>query len=516
MKVLVTGATGYVGGRVVPLLLEAGHEVTVLVRDAARYAGRAGSDQVTVVEGDLLKPETISGQLSGFDSAYYLVHSMFGGADFAERDQQAVENFANAIGDCPHIVYLGGLLPPETVSVHLSSRAAVGQSLEAMLPGRVTEFRAGPVIGSGSASFEMVRYLTERLVVMLTPRWVRNEVQPIAIRDVLAYLEAALTTGPIGVIEIGADRMSFADMMRGYAAERGLVRRFIIPTPFLAPRLAARWVGFVTPISNRLAVPLIEGVVSPVIADTQRAEEHFPQIKPRPYREAVGLALARIEKDIVETRWSDSLGGAERGPSTYEVSDEEGMIREVRQLETDVSPEALFAAFTRLGGDHGWPAWHWAWKIRGYMDQLVGGPGLRRGRRHPSQLREGETVDFWRVERVEAPDVTGRSILRLRAEMLLPGKAWLQWETGRNESGRAQVTQTALFEPRGLPGFLYWYAMFPAHLFIFGAMVRGVAKDAKTHPMTIDPIPPSEGLGEAETRTKPTDAAPTSAAGEAA
>lgn len=479
MRVLVTGATGYVGGRLVPRLLEAGHEVTVLVRDAARFTGRAGAQDARIIQGDLLEPETLDEWFKGFDAAYYLVHAMHGGAGFARRDDLAARNFAQAAVDCPHVIYLGGLLP-QGASEHLQSRAQVGRTLRAMLPGAVSEFRAGPIIGSGSASFEMVRYLTERLPVMITPKWVRNAVQPIAVRDVLAYLLQALHQKPLGVIDIGADRQTFADLMQGYAAQRGLKRRVILPTPFLAPALAARWVGFVTPISNRLAVPLVQGVIHPVVADTQKAREIFPKIEPIPYREAVKLALNRIEKNLVETRWSGSLtNGSVPNRDAFELTDEEGLIREVRQVETDAPPLDVFRECCSVGGDKGWPAWQWAWRLRGWMDKLIGGPGLRRGRRHPVELSEGECVDFWRVERVYPADCNGHGRLRLRAEMKVPGKAWLQWETSTTPQGRTRLTQTAMFEPKGLPGFAYWYACYPVHLFLFDQMARAIARGAE-------------------------------------
>lgn len=474
MRILVTGATGYVGGRLVPRLLDAGHEVAVLVRNPRRYAGRRGAEHVEVIEGDLLEPDSIAGKLAGFDAAYYLVHSMLGGAEFGERDRRAAETFAAAIGECPHIVYLGGLLPEGEVSPHLSSRAETGRRLEERLPRRVTEFRAGPIIGSGSASFEMVRYLTERLPVMVTPRWVNNTVQSVAVRDVLNYLVAALDAGPSGIVEIGADVLTFRDMMQIYAEVRGLSRRIIIPTPVLAPRVAARWVGWVTPITNRLAVPLVEGMTRPLAADTEKASRLFPSIEPMSYREAVRRALERVDSNMVETRWTDALGSH----VGFELADQEGLIREVRQTEVDATSDAVFATFSGLGGDKGWLVWNWAWTLRGWLDKLTGGPGLRRGRRDPRRLREGESLDFWRVERVEPPH-----LLRLRAEMKVPGKAWLQFEAAEAESpGKTVLTQTALFEPKGLPGVLYWYLLYPLHAVIFSDMVRAIGREAEHNP----------------------------------
>ncbi|MFU8830237.1 MAG: NAD(P)H-binding protein, partial [Phycisphaerales bacterium] len=338
MRILVTGATGYIGGRLVPRLLDAGHEVGVLVRSKGRLGPSLPADRLTVIEADLLDDSSFSAEdLRGYDAAYYLVHSMLGGSDFESRDKTAATNFARTARDAgiPHIIYLGGIQPgdtePDRVSPHLRSRAQTGESLEAELPGRITEFRAGPVIGSGSASFEMVRYLTERLPIMLTPRWVKNPVQPIAVRDVLSYLISALETGPCAIVPIGADPLTFAELMHTYARARGLTRRIIIPTPFLAPGLAARWIGFVTPISNRLAVPLVEGVIKPLTADTTRARELFPEIEPIDTEEAVRYALMRTEKNMVETRWTGSVVARD----TLDMTDEEGLFREVRRITVD-------------------------------------------------------------------------------------------------------------------------------------------------------------------------------------
>jgi len=464
--VLVTGATGYVGGRLVPRLLERGHRVRVLVRDPVRIEGREWVNDVHVVRGDLLGPASLPAAFDGIRTAFYLVHSMAGGGDFAARDREAANNFVRA-GRGVHTIYLGGLVPSGQVrSKHLGSRVEVGEILRRELP--TTEFRAGPIIGSGSASFEMVRYLTERLPAMVAPRWIRNTVQPVAIRDVLSYLIEALDREPLGVVEIGADQLRFVDMMKVYAAVRGL-RRVIVPVPILAPQLAARWVGLVTPISNRLAVPLIKGILRPVLADTGRARELFPEIQPLPYREAVRVALESVDDAHVETRWSGALG---ESPS-YDLRDWKGLIREVRTRHVRAEAETVFAVFNGLGGRRGWLAWNWAWWLRGLLDKMLGGPGLRRGRRDPDTLLPGEVVDFWRVERVKPPD-----LLRLRAEMKLPGRAWLQWETTPQHAG-CRLTQTALFAPRGLSGLLYWYTLYPIHRLIFSRLARAVARRAE-------------------------------------
>lgn len=476
MKVLVTGATGYIGGRLIPKLLEAGHEVRAMARHPERLRGRAWASRAEIVHGDLLAPETLRQSLSGCDAAYYLVHSMGGGGDFQARDRAAATNFVEAGQHLAHVVYLGGLLPDGAASHHLRSRAETGKILGAGLP--VTEFRAGPIIGSGSASFEMVRYLTERLPVMLAPYWILNPVQPVAIRDVLAYLVAALEREPGGVVDIGADRLTFRQMMLEYARIRGETR-VILPVPVLAPGLAALWVGLVTPIPNSLAVPLVWGIVEPVVADTSKANLLFPRIRPMPYARAVELALSRTEERMVETRWSDA-GGA---PPPYRMEDREGMIRESHAIRTDLRADALYRTFAGLGGERGWLTWNWAWEVRGLLDQLFGGPGLRRGRRHPDQLEEDEALDFWRVERIEP----GR-LLRLRAEMKVPGRAWLQFEAVP-DGDEVVLVQTALFEPHGLLGLLYWYLLYPVHWWIFRSMVRAVVAKARTGWGDVPPAP---------------------------
>jgi uncharacterized protein YbjT (DUF2867 family) len=467
MKVLVTGATGYIGGRLVPRLLEQGHDLRVMVRDPARVAGRPWASSVEVVRGDVEDPESLGDALQGVEAAYYLIHLMGAGGDFAQRDRQAAENFVAAGRHLRHVIYLGGLLPEaKKESKHLASRVEVGEILRAGLP--TIEFRAGPVVGSGSASFEMVRYLTERLPAMIAPRWILNEVQPIAVRDILGYLTLALEREPAGLYNVGASTLTFKGMMQEFARVRGL-RRLIVPVPVLAPRLAALWVGLVTPIPNKLAVPLVEGVVHPVVADTSRARTDFPEIVPLAYREAVARALRQTTENAVATRWSGALGSA----PAFNLSQSEGMIRETRSCRTSADPEATFTAFSSLGGDRGWLFWSWAWSIRGLLDRLVGGPGLRRGRRHPAELEPGDAVDFWRVERVEPPN-----LLRLRAEMKVPGRAWLQWEAVPDDGG-TQLVQTALFEPIGLVGHLYWNLLYPVHKFIFSGLVRAIASHAE-------------------------------------
>jgi uncharacterized protein YbjT (DUF2867 family) len=472
MTVLVTGATGYIGGRLAGRLVERGVAVRVLARDVRRIHGRWWEHHVEVVPGDLFDAASLERALDGVDQAYYLVHSMTNADDYADRDRIAARNFVHAGRQLRHCLYLGGLVPDVAgVSAHLQSRGETGAILRGGLP--TTEFRAGPIVGSGSASFEMVRYLAERLPFMIAPQWITNAVQPIAVRDVLAYLVEAREHEPAGIVEIGgADVLSFRAMLERYAAVRGLRRR-VFAVRGISPRVASLWVDKVTPIPRRLAAPLMEGIVHPVLADTAKAARLFPDIRPMTYTTAVERALVRLTEHWVESRWSDALGGED----SYELRDREGILEETRTIYVEATPDQVFRAFCRLGGDQGWLAWNWLWRVRGFIDRLLGGPGLRRGRRDPQWLYLGEAVDFWRVEVVDRPRV-----LRLRAEMKIPGQAWLQF-TAVAEGQGTRLIQTALFAPRGLFGLLYWYAMYPAHLFIFGDMARAVAQLARSEPV---------------------------------
>lgn len=466
VHILVTGATGYIGGRLIGRLLESGHRVRVMVRQSHRVEGRPWADMVEVVEGDVLKPESLPAALDQIDAAYYLVHSMLGGEEFAALDRQGAQNFVAAGQHLQHVIYLGGLMPQGQASDHLSSRAEVGEILRAGLP--CSEFRAGPIVGSGSASFEMMRYLAERIPFFLAPRGVHNAVQPIGVSDILTYLEAALDTGPQGVIEVGTERRSFASMLTGYARVRRL-RRPIWETPFVTPAFCARMVALFTPIPRSLAAPLLEGVAHPVVADTSRAEELFPDIVPMSYTQAVEEALERTLNDQVETSWR----GAQSGGTESRRVDWEGLYRASCTCKVQAPPHTVYRQFASLGGEKGYVVWNWAWRIRGWIDQILGGPGLRRGRRHPQEILPGEAMDVWRAEVVQPPHR-----LLLRAEMKLPGRAWLNFEAQPEDTG-TRLTITALMEPHGLPGWLYWWGTYPYHRWGFRQLARVLAQGAE-------------------------------------
>ena len=476
--ILVTGVTGYVGGRLVTRLLQAGYKVRVLVRgNTARLNGRPWKDEVEIAVGDVLNPGSLDEAMQGVDAAYYLIHSMGGHDEFSERDVQAAENFsaAAARAGVKRIIYLGGLGDPQSqLSEHLRSRQQTGDALRSEnVP--VTEFRAGMVVGSGSLSFEMMRNLTERLPVMIAPRWVYTNTQPVAIRDVLNYLVSALSKPESAdrIIEIGSpDVLTYADMMMTYARIRGL-HRTIIRVPVLTPRLSSYWVHWMTPVSASVTRPLIEGLRNELVVRDHSAKTLFPEIEPIDFETAVRRALARVENGEIETLWSDALASSQGDIKPVLLTQEQGMLIERRQMTVDAPQSAVFRTFCGLGGDRGWPPYNWLWQARGAIDRLVGGVGMRRGRRHPDELRQGEALDFWRVEMVE-PD----HLLRLRAEMKLPGRGWLQFEANSREDGRTDLVQTAYFASKGLSGLLYWYGIYPLHGLIFSRMIKAVAESA--------------------------------------
>lgn len=475
--ILVTGATGYVGGRLVPRLLAAGYRVRCLVRDPARLQGRAWLSQVESAQGDVLQPASLVAAMREVSVVYYLVHSLGGGGDFSERDLVAARNCANAAksAGAQRIIYLGGLGDPQSdLSPHLRSRHETGAALrEAGVP--VTEFRAAVIVGSGSLSFEMIRYLTERLPVMICPKWVFTRIQPIAIRNVLDYLVAALdcqaSTGRI--LEIGGrDVLTYAEMMTGYAQARGL-NRHLLAVPVLTPRLSSYWVHLVTPIPASIAQPLIKGLGNEVVVRDALARDLFPAIIPLDYSTAVTLALEKLGAHDVATAWSDALTSSQGEKMPVSLVSTEGMVIERRQQIVATASEKVYRSFARLGGERGWLYLDWTWQLRGMVDRLFGGVGMRRGRRDPEDLRVGDPLDFWRVEMVEP----GR-LIRLRAEMKVPGRAWLEFKAAPQADGQTLLTQTAFFEPKGLFGLVYWYALYPIHSLIFSGLIRQLAKQA--------------------------------------
>lgn len=476
--ILVTGPTGYVGGRLIPRLLEAGYTVRVLARDPARLQGRPWLHQVEVLQGDVLQPESIISALEGVSVAYFLIHGMQGGKVKAVRDMTVARNFAQAASaaNIERIIYLGELVDPTArLSPYLRSRHETGYILrQGRVP--VTEFRAGMIIGSGSTLFEMVRYLSEREPLLICPRWYFSKAQPIAIRNVLDYLVAALaqpeSTGQL--VEIGGTtRLTYADMLLEYAKVRDL-KRFLIPTPFYVPHLSAYWVHLVTPITYNAVLPLIEGLHADSIVNTDLAARLFPNIEILDFETAVRYALKKIESGDIQSSWSDALVTSAGDIQPYRFDIDQGMFIEKRQRLVDLPASYVFRSFSGIGGQRGWLYMDWSWAIRGWMDKIIGGVGLRRGRRHPDDIWVGEALDFWRVEAV-----IPNTLMRLRAEMKLPGKAWLEFQATPQENGQTLLTTSAYFDSHGLSGFLYWYAMWPFHKFIFDGMTREIAERAQ-------------------------------------
>ena len=476
--VLVAGATGYIGGRLVPRLLKLGYRVRCLVRDPARLQGRPWQHAVEIAAGDVLEAESLVDALQGVRAAYYLVHSLGGGADFHRRDVSSARNFSRAAcaAGIERIIYLGGLAEAAPdLSEHLRSRQETGEALRTGgVP--VTEFRAGVIVGSGSVSFEMIRYLTERVPIMICPRWVYTRTQPIGVRDVLDYLTAALAVPESRgrVIEIGGSEVvTYGEMMTTYAEVRGL-RRWMAPVPVLTPRLSSYWVNLVTPIPSAIARPLIEGLRNENIVRDPSALRLFPHIQPVSYRIATERALAALRTGDIETAWSDALSAIRGEVPPVVLTIQEGMILEHRQRLLRASAAQVFRTVSGLGGTRGWLYMNWAWEMRGLIDRLFGGVGLRRGRRDPDRLRVGDALDFWRVEAVERD-----CLLRLRAEMKVPGRAWLQFQVKPEDTETSLLSQTAVFAPKGLAGLLYWYALYPFHNLIFSGLLDRIARRAE-------------------------------------
>ncbi|MEU8737479.1 SDR family oxidoreductase [Streptomyces halstedii] len=487
LRCLVTGATGYIGGRLVPELLEAGHQVRCLARTPKKLRDLPWTKQVEVARGDVTDPESLGAAMRDTDVAYYLVHALGSGTGFEETDRRAARVFgerARAAG-VRRIVYLGGLTPAEVpereLSPHLRSRAEVGHILLASgVP--TTVLRAAVIIGSGSASFEMLRYLTERLPVMVTPSWVSTRVQPIAVRDVLRYLvgSARMPEDVNRTFDVGGpDVLTYRAMMQEYARVAGLPRRLILPVPMLSPGLSSHWVGLITPVPATIARPLAESLRYEVVCREHDIADHVPNGlgQPFPFATALSLALQRVREAKVTTRWSSaSTPGIPSDPLPTDPDWAGGSLyTDVRERGVDASPEALWRVIEGIGGDNGWYSFPLGWAFRGWLDRLVGGVGLRRGRRDAEHLRVGDSLDFWRVEEIEP----GR-LLRLRAEMRLPGLAWLEMyvEQDPDRDGRCRYRQRAIFHPAGLLGHAYWWSVSPFHAMVFGGMARNIARAA--------------------------------------
>lgn len=481
--VLITGATGYVGGRLVRRLSESGASVRTLVRNASRAVDRFSRD-VEVVEADVADPASLIPALDGVETAYYLIHSMGLSGDFESTDRVAAQNFANAaeVAGVRRIVYLGGLGDTKNeLSPHLRSRHEVGEILRASGI-EVIEFRASIVIGSGSLSFEMVRALAERLPMMVTPRWVEVLAQPIFIGDLLEYLSLALTLppGPSRTFEIGgSDQVTYGDLIREYSKQRGL-RRLIIPIPLLTPRLSSLWLGLVTPVYAKVGRALVDSIRHPTVVRDPSALEAFP-VKPIGAAAAIALALKNEDREFAETNWSDAASSSAMRTPSWGGARLGNRLVDSRTIDVAAPPESAFAPIRRIGGKRGWYFADWLWRLRGSLDLLLGGVCMRRGRRSDESVYVGDSLDFWRVEAYEP------NRLRLRAEMKVPGRAWLEFEV-TPQNGGSRIRQTAEFDPLGIWGLLYWYGIYPLHKLVFAGMLRGIAVEAaggRTRPTPI-------------------------------
>jgi uncharacterized protein YbjT (DUF2867 family) len=496
LRCLVTGATGYIGGRLVPELLAAGHRVRCLARSPGKLRDHPWAGDVEIVRGDVTDDASVGAALRDVDVAYYLVHALGTGKGFEDTDRRAATVFARQAraAGVRRVVYLGGLTPagvPERdLSPHLRSRAEVGRILlESGVP--TTVLRAAVILGSGSASFEMLRYLTERLPVMVTPSWVHTRIQPVAVRDVLRALvgSARMPTEVNRAFDIGGPEvLTYRDMMQRYARVAGLPRRLVVSVPVLTPGLSSQWVGLVTPVPASIARPLAESLRHEVVCHEHDLARYVPDPPGHPlgFEEAVRLALQRVREARVDTRWSNaSVPGAPSDPLPTDPDWAGGSLyTDEREITVDASREALWRVVEGIGGEHGWYSFPLAWSVRGRLDRLLGGVGLRRGRRDAQRLRAGDSLDFWRVEEIDP----GR-LLRLRAEMRLPGLAWLEMYAETDPAGGTRYRQRALFHPRGLLGQAYWWGVSPFHALVFGGMARNIAKAAAQEPTTRDRSP---------------------------
>ena len=480
--ILVTGASGYVGGRLVTSLLADKAKVRVFVRDANKAQSHTWANEVEIAVGNATDYQSTVKALTGVHTAFYLLHSINLGPNFDQIESEMARNFAKAAEQCgvKQIVYLGGINNDAKTSKHLQSRANTGKEL-ATTSVAVMELRAGIIIGSGSASFEMLRHLTHRLPVMTTPKWVSNKTHPIAIRDILWFLRnAAKLEKPVtGIFDIGGPEiLSYAEMMQKFAKISGLRRRWIIEIPVLTPKLSSLWIGFVTPVPTSLARPLVGSLISEVVADPAKSISHLIPNPPEgliDVEAAIHLALTKVSDNNVLTRWSDAA--VPTAPWQKAQSDPawagETLYKDTRVRITDASIGSLWEAVEEIGGETGWYGSDFLWYMRGLIDRMIGGVGLRRGRRDPLHLRVGDSLDFWRVESLQ-----NQTSLKLYAEMILPGKAWLEFRIRKLANGKSEVIQEASFLPRGLGGRLYWYVILPLHTFVFPTMIRNLIRSA--------------------------------------
>ena len=469
--VLLTGVTGYVGGRLLKILESKNLDIRCLTRRPEALESRVSS-QTEVFLGDVTHIDSLERAMAGVDTAYYLVHSMGSDKDFEQQDRQAASTFSQVAKSAgvKRIIYLGGLgNDEEKLSIHLRSRQEVGKILRSSGV-QTIEFRASIVIGSGSLSFELIRAITERLPVLITPRWVNVPAQPISIIDLLQYLYDAIDIDfdTSKVFEIGgADRVSYGDLIREYARQRNL-KRFIISVPVLTPKLSSMWLGLVTPLYARIGRKLIDSIRSPTVVQDTSASDYF-EIKPRRINEAIAEALTNEDQEFAETVWSDALSSAGEQPDWGGVRFGNRIV-DTRHISVDVPPQVAFKPIQRIGGQTGWYYANWLWILRGFIDLLVGGVGMRRGRKDAEYLYIGDTLDFWRVEE----HIPNRK-LRLYAEMKLPGRAWLEFEVSGHDN-HSTIYQTAIFDPIGFFGLAYWYLIYPLHKLIFAGMIRKIAE----------------------------------------
>lgn len=473
--ILLTGATGYVGGRLLRAFNQRGEKIRCLTRRAEEMRARVDSD-VEVFAGNVLDQDSLEAAMVGVDVAFYLVHSMGTDGDFSNEDRIAAKNFAEAAeqSGVRRIVYLGGLGGDDVESTHLRSRHEVGRIFRGSSVETI-ELRASIIIGSGSLSFEMIRNLVNKLPFMITPRWVYSRAQPISIEDVLEYLVRSMdvTIEKSEIVEIGgADQVGYIDIMRAYAEERGL-RRLIVPLPVLSPYLSSLWLGLVTPLYAQVGRKIIDSVKHDTLVTSDRAETLFSVI-PMGMRAAIKRALVNEDQLFAETRWSDAFSSS-FAPSNWGGEKFGSRVVDSRMQKVRSRPGDAFVPIRRIGGNTGWYYANWLWRLRGFIDLFFGGPGMRRGRRDPDYLFQGDALDFWRVDAVK-----NDSFLRLRAEMRVPGRAWLQFEVDQTDGDYCIVRQTAIFEPKGFGGLLYWYGIYPLHAFIFRGLFRGIISSIKT------------------------------------